>query len=89
MKRWRKIYEAKHSVQFYKYILADGEHDAKKKYSVTLPPIVVFFRNGVEIERIANFEESDPYVSNTTKPDEESNDEKRIKERLNHWCEKK
>jgi len=82
MKNWYQNFETTHSVQFFKCTVTDGEQDIKKKYGITDPPAVIFFRNGKQIGKINDFEESNPKIANTTKPNEESNDEKKLKNKI-------
>jgi len=82
MKTWWKSFEAKYNAEFFKCTVVDGHQDLKDKYKISDPPTVIFFRNGTEIERINNFEESDPNAPDTSKPGVESNDEKRLKKKI-------
>ena len=89
MNSWRNTYETKYGVRFYKYVVTDGKEDIKTKYKIENAPTVVFFRDGEDIDRIDNFEESDPFVQSTTEQDKESNDEKKLKEKIVALCESK
>jgi hypothetical protein len=89
MKTWWKTFEKTYNVQFFKYTVVDGHQDVKDKYNISDPPTVIFFRNCTELERIDNFEESDPNVPDTSKPGVESNDEKRLKQKIIELHEKK
>jgi len=82
MKTWWKTFEKIYNVQFFKCTVVDSHQDVKNKYKISDPPTVIFFRNGTELERIDNFEESDPNVPDTSKPGVESNDEKRLKQKI-------
>jgi hypothetical protein len=83
MKNWRKNYA---DVQFYKFIVEDGEQDVKKQYNFKEPPAVVFFSGGNQLERISDFMESDPNASEPKGLRGESKDEKRLKARITYWC---
>ncbi len=82
MKTWWKNFEAKYNAEFFKCTVVDGHQDLKDKFKISDPPTVIFFRNGTEIERINNFEESDPNAPDTSKTDVESNDEERLKDKI-------
>jgi hypothetical protein len=58
----------------------------KKEYNIKVPPVVIFFLNGKELERISDFAESDPSDSDTTNVKGESKDEKRLKGRITYLC---
>ncbi len=89
MKNWWKTFETKHNAQFFKYIFVEGQKDIKDKFKVTNPPTVIFFRNGTEVGRINNFEESDPNIPDTSQPGVESNDERTVKTKIIELSQKK
>ncbi|CAF3021048.1 unnamed protein product [Rotaria socialis] len=85
LKLWRDGYQNK-GVQFYKCIISRGKQDIKTEFNIKKTPTFVFIRGGKEVDRIEDLEESDVNVTNQTKPGEESNDEKKLKSKLNELC---
>lgn len=84
---WRQEYEKKFKIQFLKCIIDKADINKEEKFKIQDTPTFVFIRNGVEIDRIDDLEESDPTVDNVTSAGEESNDENKIKQRLIKLCE--
>ncbi|CAF1575342.1 unnamed protein product [Rotaria magnacalcarata] len=85
LKQWRNDYK-NNGVQFYKCIISRGKQDIKTEFKIKKTPTFVFIRGDKEVDRIEDLEESDVNVKNPTKPGEDSNDEKRLKSKLNELC---
>ena len=58
----------------------------KTQFNIQNTPTLVFIRNGAEISRIEDLNESDPNKVNQAGIDEASEDEKRIKQKLDELC---
>lgn len=82
MKSWWKTYQTKYHVQFFKCTVIDGPQEMKTKFEVLVAPTVIFYRDNKKVDRIDNFDESDPNISDTAMPGTESKDEKRVKARI-------
>jgi hypothetical protein len=82
MKYWVNTLEKTYDVQFFKCTVTDGKQDIKDKYGIEDPPAVIFFRNGKQIGKINDFEESNLKIVNTTKPNGKSNDEEKLKNKI-------
>ncbi|CAF1277623.1 unnamed protein product [Rotaria magnacalcarata] len=88
LKRWRNDYEINHDVRLFKCIIEKMNIGKPEKFNVQRTPTFVFIRDGKEISRIDNLDESNPMKKSDAKHEEESNDEKRVKELLNELCTK-
>ncbi len=85
-KKWQKNYETIYNVVFYKCIITEFEQVMKTQFNIQDTPTLVFIRNGAEIGRIEDLIESNPNKVDQTGIDEESEDEKRVKQKLDELC---
>ena len=88
-KKWQKHYENSYGVRFYKCIITDYEQVMKTQFNIRDTPTLVFIRNGTEISRIEDLNESNPNKVHQTGTDDESEDEKRVRQKLDELCKKK
>jgi hypothetical protein len=82
IKSWHKDFEKKYDVQFFKCIVGNDNQDFEQRFEIKNQSAVIFFRNGIKIEKIDDFEESDPNIQDTSRHDQESNDEKQLKQKI-------
>ena len=75
-----------YQTEFYKYVTTKGEQQIKTDFGIKRTPAIICVRDGRIAERIDDLDESNPAVADTTKPGEESNDEKRVKQILDKLC---
>lgn len=73
---------------FYKCIITEHEQVMKTQFNIQDTPTLVFIRNGTEISRIEDLNESNPNKVDQAGIDEESEDEKRVKQKLNELYKK-
>jgi hypothetical protein len=88
LKEWQNHYKSASDAKFYKYIITKGEQQIKTDFKIEDTPTLIFFRNGELIDRIDDLEEVTLGVSTVAKGSKESNDEKRVKKRLDELCKK-
>lgn len=58
------------------------------EFTIKDTPTLVFIRNGIVISRIEDLNESDPNKADPAGIEAESEDEKRVKQRLQELCKK-
>ena len=61
----------------------------KSQLNIKDTPTLVFIRNGNEIDRIDDLDESNPNIDNSNNIKEESVDEQRVIQKLNDLCKNK
>ncbi|CAF1186013.1 unnamed protein product [Rotaria sordida] len=86
LKNWKNFYTTTYGTQFYKCIIYKGEQKIKTDFNIKDTPTFIFFRDGKEICRIDDLEETDLNIPLITASGEESSDEKRIKQKLDELC---
>lgn len=69
-------------MEFYKYIITKGKQEIKTDFQINDTPTVIFYRDGTEVGRIEDFEEADPSNPPATNDIPETEDEKKLKNKL-------
>ena len=82
LRSWWYDYEKQHHAKFYKYIVAKGKQDIKTQFKIERLPTIIFMRNGEDIGRIDNFDESNPDIIDQASMGGQSNDDKLLKKKL-------
>lgn len=75
-------------MDFYKCVFVEDREEIEGKLEVKVFPTFVIFLNGIVVGRIEKLDESKPSVGHqATASGEESEDEKKVKTKLNELCE--
>jgi hypothetical protein len=88
LKNWKKQYEDKYSVEFYKGIITKSEQKIKTQFNIKIEdiPAFVFIRNKAILERIVNLDEANPEMPSQATSTEETKDEQQVKQMLDKLC---
>ncbi|CAF3848447.1 unnamed protein product [Rotaria sp. Silwood1] len=88
LKNWQNHYKNTYGTEFYKCIISRGKQKIKSDFKIEDTPTFIFIRDGSEICRIDDLEEANPNISQNILPVGESQDEKRLKAKLDELCKK-
>ena len=87
LRRWCQEYEKKLPIKFYKLIIQRAQQHIQTDFKIDWVPAIVFMRNGQILDRIDDLNEGNPNIADKPLQDAESEDEKRIKQKIAKLCE--
>jgi hypothetical protein len=83
---WRHTFEKEHEVIFCKRVCNRDQKQLNDEFQIKMVPAFIFFRNGKEIGSLKDLNETKPEYYSEAKPNEDTDDEKTVKNTIIALC---